>query len=99
MVLCRFGGHREEPSMTDLLKFIDDRLGEPSTYASLATLLALLHVNVDPGLMHAITLWGAGAAAVLGFLLTEKASGKTPTQILNDLLAAAVTKTNAPSKP
>lgn len=85
--------------MTNILKFLDDRLGEPSTYASLATLLALLHVNVDPGLMHAITLWGAAIAGVLGFVLAEQSAGKTPTQVLTDLIAAAVAKTNAPKSP
>lgn len=72
----------------DLLKFIDARLGESSTYASLAVLLALVHVNVDPGTMHVAALWGAVAASVLGVVLAEVGSGKTVPQIASDALGA-----------
>lgn len=48
-----------------------NRLKEPSTYASLAAVLALTGVKVDPGWIEAAATLGAGVAAVLGIVLKE----------------------------
>lgn len=85
--------------MMDLLKFLDARMGEPSTYASLALLLGMMHVNVDPGVLHTISLWGAVAAGVLGVVLAEIGT-KTPAQVAGDALAAFVAAVKAmPTEP
>lgn len=83
--------------MMNLLKYIDGRLGEASTWSAIATLLLALHVNIDPGVMKAITIWGTGAAAALGFLIAETSSGKTPGQTAQDILNALVALTNKQS--
>ena len=46
--------------MLNLLKLFDARMGEPSTYASIAVLLGLLNVNVDPGVMHTVATGSSG---------------------------------------
>lgn len=82
--------------MRDLLLFLDARLGEPSTYSGLAALFLATHVNVDPGVMHAITLWGTGIAAGMAALLSEVGQ-KPPSQIASDAveaLAAALKKSS-----
>lgn len=72
--------------MLDLIKTLDARLGEPSTWASIAGLLVLAHVNVDPGVWHQITEYGVVAASALGMLLAE--IGKKPVvQIAADVMA------------
>jgi hypothetical protein len=80
--------------MMNLLKYIDSRLAEPSTWSALAALLLALHINVDPGLMKAITIWGTGFAGILGFLIAENSSGKAGTQVAQDILNALVAITN-----
>jgi hypothetical protein len=85
--------------MMNLLKFIDARLGEPSTWAALAAMLTALHVNVDPGLLHALTVWGAGISGALGFLLTETQGGKSAGQVAQDVLAALVAVANRQNPP
>ena len=80
--------------MMNLLKYIDDRMGEASTWSAIAALLVALHVNVDPGLMKAITIWGTGFAGVLGFLIAENSSGKAGIQVAQDILNALVAITN-----
>jgi hypothetical protein len=49
------------------------RLREPSSYAALTGVLALIGVNVDPGLMQNISTALAALAGVAGFFLGEKA--------------------------
>ena len=80
--------------MMNLLTYIDDRMGEASTWSAIAALLVALHVNVDPGLMKAITIWGTGFAGVLGFLIAENSSGKAGIQVAQDILNALVAITN-----
>lgn len=80
--------------MLNLLKFLDDRIGEASTWSAISALLIALHINVDPGLWHAITLWGGGASGVLGILIAEASSGKTGTQAMQDILKALADRTN-----
>jgi hypothetical protein len=91
----------KEKIMLNLLKFVDARLGEPSTWASLAGMLAMVNINVDPGVLHTISLWGAVGAAVLGVLIAETGSGKTTAQIATDAfntLVAAI-KAMPPAAP
>lgn len=77
-----------------VLTFIDDRLGEASTWSALSAFLVALHVNVDPGVWHAITLWGAIAAGGLGFVIKEVNDGKSVRQTAQDILKALVLLTN-----
>ena len=48
------------------------RLTEPSSYASMAAVLAIVGVNVDVQLLSMIANTGAGIAALVGFFLAEK---------------------------
>ena len=49
------------------------RLSQPSTYASITALLAMLGLNVDQEWVHVATLIGGGIAGALGIILNEKA--------------------------
>ena len=80
--------------MMNLLKYLDARMGEASTWSAIAGLLLALHVNVDPGLWKAITLWGTGFSGLLGIAIAESSSGKAGTQVARDILNALVTLTN-----
>lgn len=82
--------------MMNLLTYVAARLNEASTWGALSALLLTLHVNVDPGVMHAVSLWGALAAGGLGFLIREETEGRTPEQIAKDGFAALVALTNKP---
>ena len=48
------------------------RLTEPSTYSSIAVILALVGINVEQGLVDAVMMIGSGISAVLGIFLREK---------------------------
>ncbi|MDE2105500.1 MAG: hypothetical protein KGL39_50200 [Patescibacteria group bacterium] len=74
--------------MMDLLKYLDARLGEPSTYAGIAALLVAAHVNLPTGIWSDITLYGPVIAAALAVVLSEQGK-KSPAQIAADALAAA----------
>ncbi|MGI9499413.1 MAG: hypothetical protein ACR2P3_05215 [Geminicoccaceae bacterium] len=52
-----------------------ERLKEPSSYASIATVLALAGVNLDADLLSAIAQGGAAIAAIVGIFLREKSAG------------------------
>jgi hypothetical protein len=80
--------------LLDILKFADARLREPSTWAGLAVLLGMLHVNVDPGVWQTLTLWGTVGAGGLAVLLSE-AGGKPGVQVGEDVLAALTTALKA----
>lgn len=73
--------------MLDLLKYLDARLGEPGTWASIAAMLVLAHVSVDPGTWHVITAYGIIIAGLLGVVLRE-IGNKPPMQIANDVAQA-----------
>lgn len=73
--------------MLQLLKLLDARMGEPSTYASIAAALMLAHVSVDPGTLHTVTMCGVLLAAALGVVLSEVGS-KSPLQIAADAIGA-----------
>ena len=73
--------------MMDLLKYLDARLGEPSTYAGLAALLVAAHVNLPAGLWSDITLYGPVIAGALAVVLAEQGK-KSAAQIAADVLAS-----------
>lgn len=80
--------------MLNLLKYLDARMGEPSTWASIAMMLGMLGVNLDPGVTHTMAVWGAVASAVLGAVLGEVGT-KPTSQIANDAMTALVTAIKA----
>jgi len=84
--------------LLEILKFADARLREPSTWAGLAVLLGMLHVNVDAGLWHVVTLWGTAGAAGLAILLSE-AGSKPGIQVGEDMLAALSAALDAATPP
>jgi|TARA_R110000823_G_scaffold42227_7_gene110753 hypothetical protein len=47
------------------------RLREPSSWASLAAMLALVGVNLPESMMQNITQIGMGVAGVLGFFMSD----------------------------
>lgn len=81
--------------MLNLLKFVDARMGEPSTWASLAAMLVVLHVSVDPGTLHVVSLWGTVVAGALGGVLSEVGTGKTTAQMVADAVNALLTAAKA----
>lgn len=48
------------------------RFKEPSSYAALTGVLALVGINIDPGLMQQISTALAAIAGIVGFFLKEK---------------------------
>ena len=83
--------------MLALLKMLDARLSEPSTYAGLSAILLALNVNIDPGVMHQVTLYGTILSGVLAVILSE-IGNKPPMQIAIDVIEALASglKTVAP---
>lgn len=59
------------------MDIIFDRLKEPSTYASLATGLTLVGVNVPSGFAQGVSFILAGIVCVAAFFLKEKGSSLT----------------------
>ncbi len=75
--------------MRSLLAYLDARFGEASTYAGIAAVLGAAHVSVDPGVLHAVTLWGVVLAGALAVLIGE--AGNKPDQtVATDVLTALV---------
>lgn len=72
--------------MIDLLKYLDARLKEASTWATIAALLAAAHLSIDGALWQEISTWGLIGAGALGIVLVERGS-KTPAEIARDVLA------------
>ena len=58
--------------MLTLFKTLDSRFSEPSTYASLAAVLAAVGFNIDPGLWQTVTQVGVALAGAAGVLLAER---------------------------
>jgi sulfite exporter TauE/SafE len=56
------------------MKYIVDRLKEPSSYAGLGALLALVGVNLDGQLLQAIAGVAAALAGLASILIKEQAS-------------------------
>jgi hypothetical protein len=73
--------------LMDILKFVDERLGEPSTYAGLSAILLYANLNIDPGTMHTVTVWGMFASAGLAIVLKE-VGNTPPLQIAVDVFTA-----------
>ena len=84
--------------MMNLLKFLDARFGEPSTYSGIAALLLLVHLNVDAGTMSTVTTWGVVVSGLLAILLREWGS-KPPAAIAGDVLAALAPTLQAMQNP
>jgi len=53
-------------------RYLTTRLGEASTWAAFAGLLAGVHVSIDPGLWQYIVDLGIAAAGLAGVLIPEK---------------------------
>lgn len=60
--------------MESTISKLANRFKEPSSWAGLAALAALLGVNVDAGVIQDIGLIGAGVAGLVAFFLPEKKS-------------------------
>ena len=58
------------------LQWLFSRLSEASSYAGLATIFMLLHVNLPQGEYDLIVQAATGVSALLAFILAEK--GKAP---------------------
>ncbi len=58
----------------NFLKYVTARLGEASTWAAIAGLLAGVHVSIDPGLWQHIVDAGIAVSALAGFLIPEQAN-------------------------
>lgn len=56
------------------LTYILTRLREASTWAGLATILAVMHIDIDPGLLKQITLAGTALAGLAAYFIPEKAA-------------------------
>jgi hypothetical protein len=53
------------------LRYVVLRLGEASTWAALAGLLAGVHLNIDPGLWQHIVDAGIAVSSLAGCLIPE----------------------------
>ncbi len=53
------------------MNYILARLTEPSTYSGLAAILAVLGVNVPPGVIQTLAFFGAAAAGVAAVVIKE----------------------------
>jgi hypothetical protein len=56
------------------LRYVTARLGEASTWAAIAGLLAGVHVRIDPGLWQHIVDAGIAVSGLAGFLIPEQAA-------------------------
>ena len=56
------------------MQAILSRFKEPSSYAALTGVLALVGINVEPGLMQQISTAAAALAGIAGFFLKEQKS-------------------------
>lgn len=57
--------------MIKLIKTLALRFKEPSSWAGLAGVAALIGLNLDPGVANGIALAGAGVASIVAILLPE----------------------------
>lgn len=56
-------------TFNSIISYIASRLKEPSTWAGISAGMLFLHVNLDPGLMSAITTFGTALGALLAFMI------------------------------
>ncbi|MGH6954160.1 MAG: hypothetical protein ACREGL_08265 [Alphaproteobacteria bacterium] len=54
------------------MKTLLQRLREPSSYAAIAAVLAMIGVNIDEGLWRDAVMAATGLAGILGVMLREK---------------------------
>jgi len=54
------------------MKALLQRLREPSSYAAIAAVLAMIGVNIDEGLWRDVVMAATGLAGILGVTLREK---------------------------
>lgn len=84
--------------MRKFLEYLDARLGEASTWATLSAMLALVHVELPADVWQLVTLIAAIASAVLGVLLKEGSNTGVAKAAL-DAIEAAQRATPPGSKP
>jgi hypothetical protein len=56
----------------DLLAHLAARFKEPSSWAGLTGLAALVGLHLDPGLAQSVVFVGAGVAGIVAFFVPEK---------------------------
>jgi hypothetical protein len=86
----------------DLLKYLDARLNEGGTWASIAAMLIMVHINIDLGLWHTITTYGIIVAGALGVVLAEAGSKPNATiaaDVIKDIAAALQSAPEPPPAP
>ena len=76
--------------MMDLIKYVLARLNEASTWTAIGMLLAMLHINVDPGMLHTASLWAAILSGAAGVLIAENGK-KSGMQVAEDVMQSIVT--------
>lgn len=54
------------------MRYLIARLGEPSSYAALAAMLAGFGLQIPPGIVQNVTLACTGIAGLAGVLLKDK---------------------------
>jgi hypothetical protein len=54
------------------ISWLGARLREPSTYAGLATLLGVVGMTLDPGLLKYVSMIGMGIGGIISFALPEQ---------------------------
>lgn len=57
-----------------IIAYLDSRLREPSTWASMAAMLGGAGVAVPSGLWQYVAMTGMGAAGILGVILAERST-------------------------
>jgi len=58
------------------VKDLIDRFKEPSSYASIAAVLAMIGVNIDTELWGYVVAGCVALAGIFGFFMKEKGNGK-----------------------
>jgi hypothetical protein len=56
------------------ISWLGARLREPSTYAGLATLLGVIGMTIDPGLLKSLSMIGMGLGGIIAFLVPEQSA-------------------------
>ena len=86
--------------MMELLKYLNARLGEASTWAAFAGLLSAAHVHVDPGFWQSVTLYGVIGSGAIAVLLREMGT-KPSDAVAADVVAAFLDgiKVGVPPQP
>ena len=78
--------------MSELIGYLATRLGEATTWATIAALLTVAHIKVDPGIWQDVTLYGVMVAGALGVLIRErgtKADALIALDVLEQIIPAS----------